>query len=109
MAATIHRFRPRGGRPVIHEVSREQPLRRSRQHEDLHAFLVDLEREHGAEHRQVLEVLYGLSDDADAEASLAREACERPMRLRKLVEQALMFGHKWFGLPEEAKVLAPAA
>jgi len=109
MTATIHTFKPRDGRPLIHDETREAPLRRSQRSQDLHAFLVDLEREHGSEHRRVLEVLYGLSDDSAAEEALEREARERPMRLQKLLEQALMFGHKWFGLPEEAQVLAPAA
>ncbi|MFN7970878.1 MAG: hypothetical protein U0166_00755 [Acidobacteriota bacterium] len=109
MAATILAFKQRAGSPVIHDQAREAPLRRSRRHEDLLAFLVDLEREHGAEHRQVLEVLYGLSDDAEAAEALERESRERPMRLRKLLDQALMFGHKWFGLPEKEQELAPAA
>ncbi|MFN7971329.1 MAG: hypothetical protein U0166_03115 [Acidobacteriota bacterium] len=100
MEATIHIFRPRHRSPRIHEETSEEPLRRSRRCEDLHAFLVDLEREHGVKHRQVLEVLYGLSDDPAAEAELGREARESPLRLQKIVAQALMFGHKWFGLPE---------
>lgn len=108
MAATIHRFTPLGV-PAIHDATPEAPLRRSRRSEDLHAFLVDLEREHGPEHRQVLEVLYGLSDDLTARDALERESRQRPVHLRKVLEQALMFGHKWFGLPEEACELVPAA